>query len=54
MSETIPNPGTDLARRAGCRCDMIRNGYGRGAYVSGGGEVQYDVNPKCPLHGDRP
>ena len=44
-------PGSHVARRYGCQCDMIVNQFGKGAFVSGGGEVQYDINPKCPLHG---
>lgn len=46
-------PGSHTARRYGCTCSMLHNQYGKGAFVSSGGAVQYDVDPKCPLHGER-
>lgn len=47
---TTPAPGSHEARRNGCRCSGPQNGYGRGAFVSTGGDVQYLIDPKCPMH----
>lgn len=44
-------PGSFVAKRHGCTCDMTRNQYGKGAFISGGGAVQYETAPTCPLHG---
>lgn len=42
-------PGSDLARRGGCRCPAIDNGHGRGYHGIAGVYVRV---LDCPLHGD--
>ena len=46
-----PRPGSDAARRLSCRCPVIDNNHGRGAYVDDDGEPIYWITDSCPLHG---
>lgn len=45
-----PNPGSDEAIAAGCRCPILDNGRGRG-YGILNGVPQFVFNMDCPLHG---
>jgi hypothetical protein len=50
-----PNPGSDEAIKAGCRCPRMDNAYGRG-YLGGvtdkeTGETLFVRVGDCPLHG---
>lgn len=47
------SPGSTDARRCGCTCPVIDNGYGRGAYVDDAGVAQYWISGDCPLHGSK-
>ncbi len=54
MPETAPNPGSDEAIAAGCRCPVMGNGHGEGVYggrKSENGETMFWVSDDCPLHG---
>lgn len=44
-----PNPGSDEAIEAGCRCPVLDNRCGQGAYW--GGFPSFWINDKCPIHG---
>lgn len=50
-----PNPGSDAAIAAGCKCPVLDNARGKGAYggnVKGdNGEVLFWMNESCPVHG---
>ena len=46
---TLPNPGSDKAIKEGCRCPVMDNRYGLGAYD--GKEGTFWINEDCPLHG---
>lgn len=55
-TKTIPNPGSDEALDAGCRCAVLDNGHGRGAYggVKGpDGKPMFWISGDCPLHADK-
>lgn len=43
------NPGSPEAVKAGCRCPVIDNHYGKG--VPYGDSVEYWMTEECPLHG---
>jgi hypothetical protein len=43
-----PNPGSDAAIDAGCRCPVLDNGHGRG-YMGIAGLFVYVQS--CPVHG---
>lgn len=50
-----PPPGSAQALQQGCRCPVIDNHYGRGAY--GGvrdenGDVVYVLSMSCPVHSE--
>jgi hypothetical protein len=45
-----PNPGSDEARALGCRCPVLDNHYGEGAYEGPDG-VEFWTSQECPLHG---
>lgn len=45
---TKPNPGTDEAIKAGCKCPVIDNGRGRGWMGQPGVFV---FSGDCPVHG---
>lgn len=59
MAERLePNPGSDEAKAAGCRCPRSDNGYGVGIpwpRTDGRSPDEcpsFWTNPDCPLHGD--
>ena len=43
-----PNPGSDEAIKAGCKCPVLDNSRGKG---SGHGEGSFWINEHCSLHG---
>ncbi len=47
-------PGSDAARKMGCKCPVMDNSYGRG-YMGGvkdeHGKTVYVISGICPLHG---
>lgn len=45
---SVPNPGSDEALQAGCRCPVMDNGHGAGYMGQAGIFV---MNLDCPLHG---
>lgn len=47
--EKKPNPGSDKAIVQGCKCPVLDNARGQGAF--GWGEGAYWINEDCPLHG---
>lgn len=52
MSEQkAPNPGSKAARDIGCRCPVLDNAGGRGAWGSEGPDAVFFVNEDCPVHG---
>lgn len=48
-----PNPGSDEAILQGCRCPVLDNAHGRGAWGSEGPNAVFFVNEDCPLHVNR-
>jgi len=51
----VPFPGSEDAQAAGCRCPVIDNRRGRGAYNSPTtGEPQFWIVDGCPLHAPHP
>jgi len=46
-SWTDGTPGSDRAKRKGCLCPMMDNGYGRGR-----GDGSFVIVTTCPIHGD--
>ena len=46
---SVPNPGSDEARKAGCTCPRSDNHYGQGIPTKDGPLFWY--NGDCPLHG---
>lgn len=42
-----PNPGSDEARKQGCKCPVLDNEYGRGYY---GNPDLFVINEDCELH----
>ncbi len=51
VKEGIPNPGTEAAQKAGCRCPVMDNHYGKGYYNDG---KTFVYNMSCPLHYSKP
>jgi hypothetical protein len=49
-----PNPGSPEAREAGCRCPILDNNHGRGAYRDPDGTPQFWIVEHCPMHGAKP
>ncbi len=43
--EAVPNPGSEEAVKAGCRCPVIDNHYGKGTPYG------FWMSEDCPLHG---
>lgn len=43
-------PGSKLAVKKGCKCPVIDNGHGRGAYTDEKGIPQYWMSEGCPIH----
>lgn len=50
MTDEIPNPGSDEALEQGCKCPVLDNNFGRGAYKGRDGE--FIIRANCPLHGN--
>lgn len=54
MSEyPIPNPGSHEAQAVGCKCPVIDNGRGAGAWISPQGEPEFWISEDCPVHWGR-
>jgi hypothetical protein len=50
-----PNPGSDEALAQGCRCPVMDNAHGRGAWGTWDkpeGEKVFVMSGACPLHGE--
>jgi len=50
---TPPPPGSDDAIKLGCRCAIMDNNHGRGAYIVDGNPVFW-ISGDCPIHSDDP
>ena len=49
-----PNPGSPEAKAQGCKCPVIDNGHGSGAFIDpDSGDPLFWINSACPLHGVR-
>lgn len=48
-AQLIPNPGTEEALAAGCRCPVLDNRHGLGGFDLPDGMFWF--NEQCPLHG---
>lgn len=46
-----PNPGSDKALALGCKCPVLDNAHGRGAWMSHGKYASFWVNQDCKIHG---
>ncbi len=46
-----PSPGSDAARELGCRCPVLDNAHGRGAWGTSGDDAVFWTSETCPLHG---
>lgn len=51
--QDVPPPGHPHAIAQGCRCPVLDNAHGRGAYVDPEHGPQYWITLDCPLHGDK-
>lgn len=47
---TVPNPGSVEAVKAGCQCAIMDNHYGRGVMVDGA--ILFWINGSCRLHAE--
>ena len=46
-----PNPGSPQAKMEGCRCPVMDNAHGRGAFLDPDTrEPQFWITEGCPLH----
>lgn len=47
-------PGSKIADTLGCKCPVLDNSYGEGAYGGGvkdeNGQILYWISENCPLH----
>ena len=48
-----PNPGSDAAIDAGCRCPVLDNAHGRGFPWPGVDGNSFWINADCPIHGSK-
>jgi hypothetical protein len=48
MTKGTPKPGSDAALARGCRCPVLDNAHGRGAW---GSDSLFWIAQNCPLHG---
>lgn len=48
---SMPRPGSDEAIEQGCKCPVLDNNYGDGAYVGTDGEAVFWISGLCPIHG---
>lgn len=53
-AEEAIRPGGEEARKQGCRCPILDNARGRGAYTDAEGKPVFWVSADCPLHGLAP
>ncbi len=44
-----PNPESDEAVALGCKCPVLDNNHGRGAYEDSDGPLFW-IDPSCPVH----
>lgn len=44
-------PGSALAIKSGCRCPVLKNLHGRGAYQKRDGTPVFWYDSACPIHG---
>jgi len=52
MSDTkLFAPGSDEAIKAGCKCPVMDNRYGAGAYIDPNNNPVFWYNFDCPIHG---
>lgn len=51
--DDTPNPGSREAVTSGCRCPVLDNHYGTGAY-SKDKVPQFWISEECPIHGNQP
>ena len=55
MTKTkVSNPGSDAARDLGCRCPVLDNAHGRGAWGSEGPDAVFWISESCKLHTGNP
>ena len=47
LPKDVPNPGSDKALAAGCRCPVLDNAHGKGS-MYGPGTFWYSAD--CPVH----
>lgn len=49
-----PNPGSDEAIKAGCKCPCLDNSYGEGCgWKDTDGTPLFWIAPNCPIHGGK-
>lgn len=46
-----PKPGSSEALDQGCKCPVLDNAHGRGAWGSEGEDAVFYQSQDCPLHG---
>lgn len=46
----IPNPGSDKAIKLGCKCPVLDNAHGKGAWGSSGKDAIFWQVGDCPVH----
>ena len=46
-----PNPGSWEAIKMGCKCPVLDNEHGEGAYIDENGVPQFWIAEDCPIHG---
>lgn len=46
-----PNPGSAEAMEAGCKCPVMDNARGRGAWGTSGDDAVFFISGRCPVHG---
>lgn len=47
--EHIPAPGSDEAVKLGCRCPILDNNHGKGAFDGPDGKPMFWYTDDCPL-----
>lgn len=45
-----PNPGSVEAREQGCKCPVLDNAHGLGAWGSRGEDAVFFIREGCPVH----
>lgn len=51
-NEDNPPPGSDAALDLGCKCPVLDNGHGRGAYIKNGKPIFW-YSTDCELHTEK-